>query len=270
MFVAITGGARGIGLATAKQLRAAGIGVVLGDLDGDLARTEAAAIGALGLALDVTDEASFAAFLAAAEAHTGCIDVLVNNAGVMPTGPFLEQPPELAERMFAVNVLGTARGVRLILPGMLARGRGQIVNVASVAGRSVAAGMVSYCATKHAVVGLTRALRREHRGSGVQFTLVMPSFTNTRLVSGASVGRVPVAEPEDVARAIARAVLQPRDELIVPRTAAILTHAFERLLPRAAGDAVARALGADEMFLTPDGRDRGAGPSQRASVLLGR
>ena len=140
--------------------------------------------------------------------------------------------------------------------------------MASVAGRPVAAGMVGYCATKHAVVGLTRALRREHEGSGVRFTTVMPSFTNTRLVVGADRGRIPVAEPEDVARGIARTITHPRDEVIVPRTAAVLTHAMERLLPRSLGDALARRLGADEMFLTADGADRGAGPSQRESALL--
>jgi NAD(P)-dependent dehydrogenase (short-subunit alcohol dehydrogenase family) len=266
MVVAITGGARGIGLASAKELRGAGAEVVLGDLDGDLARVEAEAIGARGLELDVTDEESFRAFLEQA----GPLDVLVNNAGVMPTGPFLEQSAALAEHMVAVNVLGMARGIRLALPPMLARGGGQIVNIASVAGRSVAAGMATYCATKHAVVGLTRALRREHHGSGVRFTLIMPSFTNTRLVDGAQARRVPVAEPQDVARGIAGVILRPRDELIVPRSAAVLTHALERLLPRAAGDAIARALGADEMFLTHAGHDRGAGPSQRESALLGR
>jgi NAD(P)-dependent dehydrogenase (short-subunit alcohol dehydrogenase family) len=268
--VVITGGARGIGLATARALGTAGATVVIGDLDGELAAHEAAELGGTGLDLDVTDEASFAEFLARAEEHAGRVDVLVNNAGVMPTGPFLEQSPELAARMFDINVLGAARGVRLALPAMLARREGQVVNVASVAGRSVAAGMVSYCATKHAVVGMTRGLRREHHGSGVRFTLVMPSFTNTRLVDGAHSGHVPVAQPDDVARGIAGAIARPRDELIVPREAAVLTHAFERLLPRAAADAIARALGADEMFLHSDGRDRGAGPTQRESALLGR
>lgn len=263
--VAITGGARGIGLATAKALARAGAAVVIGDLDGELAATEAARLGGTGYTLDVTDEASFGAFLD----HAGRVDVLINNAGVMPTGPFLEQSPALAEHMFAVNVLGAARGVRLVLPAMLERGDGQIVNVASVAGRSVAAGMVTYCGTKHALVGITRGLRREYHGSGVRFSLVMPSFTNTRLVTGAASGRVPVAEPEDVAAGIAGVVLEPRDELIVPRTAAVLTHALERLVPRSVADRLARAIGADEMFLTKTGADRGAGPSQRESELLG-
>lgn len=245
--VAITGGARGIGLETAKALAAKGATIITGDLDADLAAREAQAIGGEGFELDVTDEASFATFLERA----GKIDVLINNAGVMPTGPFLDQSPEVIEQMFAVNYFGVARGVRLALPAMLARGDGQIVNIASVAGRTVAAGMSNYCATKHAVVGLTRTLMREHHGSGVRFTLVMPTFTRTRMTAGASSKRIPVAEPTDVAAGIARAVVSPRDELIVPRSAALLIHGSE-LLPRKVGDTVSRSLGADEMFYPGD------------------
>jgi NAD(P)-dependent dehydrogenase (short-subunit alcohol dehydrogenase family) len=254
--VAITGAARGIGLATATALTAAGAQVILGDLDADLVAREAVRLGGIGLALDVTDEDSFAAFIAAAEGETGRLDVLVNNAGIMPTGPFLAQSPELAELMFAVNVLGPMRGVRLALPAMLERGGGQIVNVASVAGRQVAAGMASYCATKHAVVGFTRALQREHRGSGVRFTLVMPSFTRTRMTEGADSGRVPAADPADIASGIAAVVIAPRDEVVLPRSAAVLIQGFERLLPRSAADAIARALGADDQFIGPDGAAR--------------
>jgi short-subunit dehydrogenase len=153
-------------------------------------------------------------------------------------------------------VLGVLRGVRLALPGMLERGGGQIVNVASVAGRQVAAGMASYCATKHAVVGFTRALQREHRGSGVRFTLVMPSFTRTRMTEGAQTGRVPAADPADIGRGIASAVIGPRDELVLPRSAAVLLQVFDRLLPRAVADSIARGLGADEQFIAPDGTAR--------------
>jgi NAD(P)-dependent dehydrogenase (short-subunit alcohol dehydrogenase family) len=254
--VAITGGARGIGLSTATELAAAGARVILGDLDAELAAEEAARLGGLGLELDVTDADSFSAFIDSAERDSGQLDVLINNAGIMPTGPFLDQSPELVERIFEVNVLGVMRGVRLALPAMLERRSGQIVNVASVAGRQVAAGMATYCASKHAVVGLTRALAREHRDSGVRFTLVMPSFTRTRMTEGASSGRVPAAEPADVGRGIAAAVIEPRDEVILPRSAALLIQTFERLLPRAAADAIARQLGADDQFIAPDGTAR--------------
>lgn len=230
-----------------RALSARGAQIIIGDLDAELADIEAAKIGGTGAQLDVTDEASFAGFVERA----GHIDVLVNNAGVMPTGPFLDQSAELIEQMFAVNVFGVARGVRLVLPEMLERGDGQIVNIASVAGRTVAAGMSNYCASKYAVVGMTRALMREHHGSGVQFTLVMPTFTRTRMTEGASSKRIPVAEPTDVAAGIAAAVARPRDELIVPRSAAVMIHTAE-LLPRRFGDTVSRALGADEMFYPGD------------------
>ena len=262
--VIITGAARGIGFATAAALNALGARLVLGDLDGDLVASQASRLSGIGLRLDVTDESSFSNLVDIARQQTGQIDVLINNAGIMPTGPFLSQPAELAELMFAVNVHGVARGTRLVLPDMLGRRHGQIINLASVAGRSPAAGMVSYCATKHAVVGMTRALRREHHGSGVRFTTVMPSFTNTRLVVGADSRLIPVAEPEQIAAAIAQVVVKPRDEVIVPRLAAVMTHAAERLLPLTVSDAVARRLGADEMFLRTDGSDRGVGWSQRA------
>ncbi|MBI4896739.1 MAG: SDR family oxidoreductase [Actinobacteria bacterium] len=245
--IAITGGARGIGLDTARALRLLGATVFTGDLDAELAVREAEAIGATGLQLDVTDDASFVHFVD----QVGHIDVLVNNAGVMPTGPFIDQSQAIVDQMFEVNVYGTMRGVRLVLPDMLARRGGQIVNIASVAGRTVAAGMSNYCATKHAVVGLTRALMREHHGSGVQFTLVMPTFTRTRMTEGATSKRIPVAEPTDVAAGVARAIVRPRDELIVPRSAAALIHVAD-LLPRRVGDTVSRALGADEMFYPGD------------------
>ena len=138
--------------------------------------------------LDVTDEDSFAAFIAAAQQHSGQLDVLINNAGIMLTGRHLDQKPAAAQRMFEVNTIGPMRGVRLALPDMLKRRSGQIINISSLAGIQVAPGIVSYCASKHAIVGFTRGLQREHRRSGVRFTLVMPAFTHTGLSAGADSG----------------------------------------------------------------------------------
>jgi NAD(P)-dependent dehydrogenase (short-subunit alcohol dehydrogenase family) len=251
--IAITGAARGIGLATATQLRALGASVFIGDIDRELAVGEAERIGATGLELDVTSEESFAAFIEAATAPSGRLDVLINNAGIMLTGGFLAQKPEATERMFEVNTFGLMRGTRLALPAMLERRSGQIINISSLAGRQVAPGIVSYCASKHAVVGFTRGLQREHRGSGVQFTLIMPAFTRTALTAGLSTGRAPAANPEQIAAGIVATIVSPRDEAILPRSSAALVNTLERILPRRWGDALARAMGLDEQFIARDG-----------------
>jgi NAD(P)-dependent dehydrogenase (short-subunit alcohol dehydrogenase family) len=251
--IAITGAARGIGLATATQLRALGASVFIGDIDGELAEREAARLGATGLEADVTSEESFAAFIDAATAPSGRLDVLINNAGIMLTGSYLQQKPEAAERMFAVNTLGLMRGTRLALPAMLERHSGQIINISSLAGRAVAPGIVSYCASKHAVVGFTRALQREHKGSGVQFTLIMPAFTRTALTAGLSTGRAPAAKPEQIAAGIVGTIVTPRDEAILPRSSAALVNTLERALPRKWGDKLAHAMGVDEQFIARDG-----------------
>src|ERR1700735_1998312 len=161
LVVAITGGARGIGLATASALAAAGARVAIGDIDGDEAVRAAAKIGDAVLAseLDVTDGGSFQSFLALVERELGQLDVLVHNAGSMPIGPMLEEPDAVARRVFDINVLGVMVGMKLALPGMLARGRGQIVNMSSVAGRSPVPGGASYAASKAAVFSLTAPAR---------------------------------------------------------------------------------------------------------------
>src|SRR5438046_1860036 len=144
--VAITGGARGIGLATARALRAAGARVAIGDIDRDGAITAADGLGpgVLAAGLDVTDRESFADFLALVERELGPLDVLVNNAGIMPIGPMVDESDDVARRVFEVNVLGCLTGMKLALPGMLRRGRGHIVNVASAAGKSPVPGGASY------------------------------------------------------------------------------------------------------------------------------
>ena len=171
--MAITGGARGIGAATGERLRRDGARVTLGDLDATAAEATAARLGAVGLGLDVTRRESFTAFLDAAEAAQGPLDVLINNAGIMPIGPFLEEPDEVAKRLFEINVHGVILGMKIALPRMLSRGNGQIVNLASAAGRLASLpGEATYVATKHAVVGLSEAVRceleghRRHRDDG--------------------------------------------------------------------------------------------------------
>ena len=262
--VAITGAARGIGLATAKALHAAGCRVALGDIDVDEARRQAQALGegAVGLGVDVVDFASFDAFLADAEQALGPLDVLHNNAGIMPIGPFLDESPETAERVLRINVLGCLNGMKAALPGMLERGRGHIINTASVAGKSPVPGGLSYAASKAAVVSATETARVEYAGRGLHFTCVMPSFTNTDLVTGTSGTRfVKNVEPEDVAAAVVDVVRQPRPDVVVPK---ILTGVLraQPLLGRRLRDTMNHLIKADRAFLDIDQQAR-AGYEQR-------
>ncbi len=219
--VAITGAAQGIGLATAHAFVAAGAHVAMGDLDGALASREAENLGsaARGYPLDVTDEQSFADFLTAAEAAFGRpLDVLVNNAGIMWVGPFADEPNAAAQRQFDVNVHGVIRGMKLALPGMRRRRRGQIVNVASAASKLPTAGEATYSATKHAVYGYSAAVRRELRGSGVGISVVMPVVVQTALAAGTSTGKGRLLLPGDVASAVVSAVQSGRFDVYVPRS----------------------------------------------------
>lgn len=183
---AVTGGAQGIGRAMAEALVARGMRVAIGDLDAELAVRTAETLGGgtRGYPLDVTDEASFTAFLDAVEIDLGPPYAVLNNAGVMLTGMFAEETPGRADAMIAVNAAGVARGCRLALPGMLRRGQGHIVNSSSTAGRAGYPGIATYSATKFFVYGLSEALRAETRGTGVSISCVLPGFVDTDLTAG--------------------------------------------------------------------------------------
>ena len=167
--VAITGGARGIGRATAAALIAQGARVAIGDIEASLAERTAQelGVGTVGLPLDVTDRASFDAFLQEVETRLGPLDVLINNAGIMPIGPFVEESDATAKRMIDINLHGVIYGSKLALERFLPRGRGHLVNIASMAGKSGIPGGATYCATKHAVVGLSETLRAELRDTSI-------------------------------------------------------------------------------------------------------
>lgn len=229
--VAITGGARGIGAATARRLEASGARVTVGDLD----PTGGA------LSLDVTDRESFAAFLDAVEERHGPLDVLVNNAGVMHVGPFLEEPDEWTRRQLEINLQGPILGMKLALPRMLDRGGGHVVNVASLASRIGIPGEAVYSASKFGLYGVTEAVRRELRGSSVELSVVMPGLVRTQLAAGTLEGSAVLA-PEQVAEAVAGVLERPRFDVYVPA----YTAALDRLmaaLPRSPKEAALRALG---------------------------
>jgi short-subunit dehydrogenase len=254
--VAVTGGARGIGLATARLLAARGARVAVGDLDGAAAERAGAEIGGLGGALDVTDRPSFEAFLAAAEAELGPLDVLVGNAGVMHVGPFLDEDDAWTRRQLDINVGGVALGMKLALPGMLARGDGHVVNVASAAAKIGVPREAVYSASKHAVLGLSEAVRAELRGSGVELSVVMPGIVRTDLAAGTTRGSI-VLTPEQVAAAIARTLERPRFDVYVPRAYAGL-GLLSALLPRRARERVLRLAGAERATARTTPEDRAA------------
>jgi NAD(P)-dependent dehydrogenase (short-subunit alcohol dehydrogenase family) len=252
--VAITGGARGIGRATAAALIAQGARVAIGDIDAPLAEQTASELGSgtVGLPLDVTHRESFDGFLTEVETRLGPLDVVINNAGIMPIGSFVDETDSTARRLVDINLHGVIFGSKLALERFLARGRGHLVNIASVAGKGGFPGGATYCATKHAVVGLSEAIRAEVRSTDIDVSIVMPVVVNTELGSGLQKSRgVKVVEPEDVANAIVEALQTGRVDVYVPRQVGVLMK-LAQVLPRSVADFVTRVLKGDQVLVNPD------------------
>ncbi|MGN6587676.1 MAG: SDR family oxidoreductase [Solirubrobacterales bacterium] len=252
--VAITGGARGIGKATAQALVRKGCRVALGDLDLGLAEKTAGELGGgtIGLPLDVTDRSSFAQFLDEAERQLGPLDVVINNAGLMPVTPFVEESDESIRRQLDINLYGVIVGTQLAIERMRPLRRGHIVNIASSAGKAGVPGIATYSATKHAVVGLTEAVRAEHREDGLEFSYVMPITVNTQLIEGLKDKRgVKRVEPEDVADQIVDALELAKVDVYVPRELRA-SVVLGTLLPRRAREAVGRFMGVTEIMTEVD------------------
>ncbi len=252
--VAITGGGRGIGRATAAALIVQGARVAIGDIEPGLAESTASQLGGgtVGLALDVTDRASFDAFLAQTESRLGPLDVLINNAGIMPIGPFVNESDATATRLIDINLHGVIYGSKLALERFLPRERGHLVNIASVAGKAGFPGGATYCATKHAVVGLSEAIRAEVRATNIDVSIVMPVVVNTELGSGLQKSRgVKVVEPDDVAAAIVEALQTGRVDVFVPKSVAGLFRS-KNLVPRGVADFITNMLKGDQVLVNPD------------------
>ncbi len=271
--IAITGAARGIGFATAKALLARGARVVIGDRDvafGESAVADLTKLGPVsGYPLDVTDRESFATFLDKARTDGGGhIDVLINNAGVMPIGPFLEQSEQAIRSSIEVNLYGVIAGCQLALPDMIARRRGHIINIASLSGLIPVPGQVVYVGAKFGVVGLTAALADEVAPHGVDVSVIMPPFTNTELISGTNTGGgIKPVEPEDIAKAVIKTLQKPKTHVSVPTPLRFTAQAAQMLGPRGRRW-LNRKLGLDSVFLNFD-RTKRESYEQRARSAQG-
>jgi NAD(P)-dependent dehydrogenase (short-subunit alcohol dehydrogenase family) len=217
MHAVVTGGGSGIGAAVAKRLLADGARVTLMGRSLERLQAQQAVLGDVVIqACDVADEDSVTDAFAA----VGDVDVLVNNAGQVETAPLARTSLELWQRLLNVNLTGTFLCSRAVLPGMVARGQGRIVNVASTAALKGYAYVAAYCATKHGVLGLTRALAVEVAARGVTVNAVCPGYTETDIVAAAvenivaKTGRTPEQARAELAKA------NPQGRLIQPEEVA--------------------------------------------------
>jgi len=251
--VAITGGARGIGKATATALVRKGCRVAIGDIDAALAEETATGLGGgtVALPVDVTDRDSFASFLDEAERQLGPLDVVINNAGIMPVTQLVDESVESLHRQIDINLHGVITGTQFAIQRMAPRRTGHIVNIASQAGKGGLPGIATYSATKHAVVGLSEAVKGELRGSGVDISCVMPTVVNTELTSGVGQRWVKPVEASDVADAIVEALETKRYDVWVPKENGAL-YKFLSLLPRGVREALGRAMKVDKLMTEVD------------------
>jgi NADP-dependent 3-hydroxy acid dehydrogenase YdfG len=231
--VLISGASSGIGEATVRELAGKRARLFIGARRTDRLEALAAELGAnvAWHGLDVTDTASFAAFADAAEARFGRVDVLVNNAGVMPLSPLAARKQEEWTRMIDVNIHGVLNGIAAVLPRFVEQGAGHVVNVASIAAHFVLPSAAVYCATKYAVWAITEGLRQEH--DDIRTTIISPGVVATELghditdptiANALTTWREKSLTPDAIARAIRYALEQPDgvdiNEIIVRPTAA--------------------------------------------------
>ena len=214
----ITGASRGIGAATARALAGEGVRLGLASRSGD----DLGLDGAVAQPCDVRDAEQVEAIVDATVERFGRLDILVANAGVGAYGPFLELPPQHLEEMIDVNVKGTLYAARAALPHLIESGEGDLVTIASEAGRRGLPNEATYCASKFAQVGFTRALDHELRPQGVRCTNVCPGGVATDFAMGEGRGRTPempelqgMMRAEDVAAVVVFVLTRPRNHRIL-------------------------------------------------------
>ncbi len=177
----MTGGSRGIGAALAEALAARGARVSVAARNAEALGTVAARIGGTALVADLSDTATRRGLIARAEATSGPVDLLVNNAGVDRVGAIDGMSADDLEGLIALNLLAAAELTRQVLPGMLARGRGHIVNLSSLAGVASLPGLAAYGASKAALTHLTAGVRADTRGTPIRTTVVEVGFVQTAM-----------------------------------------------------------------------------------------
>ncbi len=222
--VLITGGALGMGKCMARLFLEEGARVAIADLreqEMAAAVSELAPLGDVAAYVcDISDRQSVYALAAKASSEFGSIDVLVNNAGVVKSNPFLEKPDEVIERTISVNLLAHFWTMKAFLPGMMEKKAGHIVNMASAGGLLGVPYITDYCASKFGVIGLTESLRQEMQLEGfgkIKFTYVCPNTVATGMFAGAKRVRfTKMLEPEDVAVRIVAGIKKNKGMIGVP------------------------------------------------------